>query len=83
VSRLAQRANEAIGKIIGDNTPWHPIILTLQSDQVPRKSTNAALTIQRRADITFSENKYYSEAPFPTDVHIDLLERFETDVKDS
>ncbi len=83
VSKLAQRANEAIGKITGDKTPWQPIILTLQSDQVPRKPTTAPLTIQRRNDLTFADNKYYSEAPFPTDVHIALLEQFEADVKGS
>jgi hypothetical protein len=81
VSRLAQRANDSIARITGDNTPWQPIILTLNSGQIPRKPTNAPFTIQRRAEIPFSENKYYSEAPFPTEVHIALLEQFEEDVK--
>jgi hypothetical protein len=80
LSKLAARAGEAMTEINGDKTPWQPIILTLQSDSVPRKPTNATLTIQRRGDIAFSENKYYSESPFPTDVHIGLLEQFEKDV---
>lgn len=83
VSKLAQRANDAIAQIIGDKTPWQPTILTLNSDQFPRKPINAPFTIQRRGETAFSENKYYSEAPFPTDVHIALLERFEEDVRAS
>jgi len=83
VAKLAQRANDAIDQIIGDKTPWQPIILTLNSDQIPRKPTNAPFTIQRRGDVAFSENKYYSESPFPTDVHLALLERFEGDVRTS
>lgn len=83
VAKLAQRSKDALGEISGDNTPWQPIILTLQSEQLPRKATNAPFTIQRRGETPFSENKYFSEAPLPTDIHIALLERFEEDVKTS
>jgi len=82
-AKLAHRGSEAIGKITGDKTPWQPVILTVHSDQIPRKPLHAPFTIQRRAETAFSENKYYSEAPFPTDVHITLLEQFEADVKTS
>lgn len=83
VSKLAQRAKEAIAEIVGDKTPWQPIILTLNSEQIPRKAANAPFTIQRRAETAFSENKYYSEAPLPTDVHLALLEQFEEDIRRS
>lgn len=81
VSKFTQRANEAFAQISGDKTPWQPIALTLQSDQVPRKPVNAPFTVQRRAEIAFSDNKYFSEAPLPTDLHIALLEQFEADVE--
>lgn len=83
VSKLTRSANEAVARITGDETHWEPIVLTLQSDQVPRKSLNAPFTIQRRAEVAFSDNKYFSEAPLPTDIHIGLLEQFESDVRAS
>jgi hypothetical protein len=42
----------------------------------------AAFTIQRRGQTPFEENKYFSEAPLPTDIHINLLEQFEADTVD-
>jgi len=83
VSKLAQRGNEALAKITGDQTPWQPTVLTLHSDQLPRKPLHAPFTIQRRAETAFSENKYFSEAPLPTDIHISLLEKFEDDIRTS
>jgi hypothetical protein len=80
VLRLAERAQSAVSKITGDKTEWKPSILTLNSDALPRKPLHAPFTIQRRAETAFSENKYYSEAPLPTDLHLSLLEQFEADV---
>ncbi len=80
ISKLLQRTNEAFGQITGDKTLWGPTILTLNSEQLPRKPVHAPFTIQRRADTAFAEKKYFSEAPLPTDIHLTLLEQFEADV---
>jgi len=80
ISKLMQRTNNAVGDVIGDSTPWQPTVLTLNSEPLPRKPLHAPFTIQRRAENAFSDNKYFSEAPLPTDVHIRLLEEFEQDV---
>jgi hypothetical protein len=81
ISRLAQHARQASLEIRKDGAPWEPITLTISSDVWPRKPIHAPFTIQRRADAAFAENKYFSEAPFPTDLHISMLEQFEMDVK--
>jgi hypothetical protein len=80
VAKLCERGHAALSEVSRDKMPLQPIILTLQSESIPRKPLHAPLTIQRRADAAFSENKYFSEAPLPTDVHIRLLEQFEADV---
>lgn len=80
VSKLTQMAQRAFSEISQDNTPWEPTILTINSDQMPRKPLHAPFTIQRRSENAFSGNKYFSEAPLQTDVHIALLEQYERDV---
>jgi hypothetical protein len=80
VSSLMERAHRKFEQMTGDNAIWQPTVLTIHSDMLPRKPLHAPFTIQRRAETAFSENKYFSEAPFPTDVHIQLLEQFEADV---
>jgi hypothetical protein len=52
----------------------------MNSEQIPRKPLHAPFTIQRRAETAFAENKYFSEAPLPTNEHVALLETFEADV---
>lgn len=81
LSKLCDRAHAALVEVSRDNVPWQPVMLTMQSEGVPRKPIHAPFTIQRRNEAFFSENKYFSEAPLPTDVHIRLLEQFETDVQ--
>lgn len=81
VTNLCERSFAAFSEITHDKYPWQPTILTLQSETIPRKPLNAAFTIQRRVEAAFSENKYFSEAPLPTETHIRLLEQFEADVK--
>jgi hypothetical protein len=44
-----------------------------------RKYGIASFSITRRAEARFSENKYFSEAPLPTDLHLKLLEQFEAE----
>jgi len=46
-----------------------------------RKEPIAGFTIQRRVDTPFGENKYFSEAPLPTEIHLDLLQQFESDAE--
>jgi hypothetical protein len=41
---------------------------------------SAPFSIQRRGNALFSDNKYFSEAPFPTDVHIKIVEQLEADL---
>ena len=55
-------------------------VLSIDYDQLTRKHPLGRFSIQRRDNTPFSENKYFSDAPLPTDVHIQLLEQFEKDL---
>jgi hypothetical protein len=79
-TKMRDNIQRAVTESSGDDTDWEPTVLTFHSESVPRKPVTAPFTIQRRAETSFSENKYYSEAALPTDVHLALLEQFEADV---
>jgi hypothetical protein len=57
-----------------------PTGITLGHDPTARKYGIASFSIQRRAEARFSDNKYFSEAPLPTDIHLKLLTEFEADI---
>jgi hypothetical protein len=46
-----------------------------------RKFPIAQFTLTRRESTKFSENKYYSEAPLPTSLHLSFLEEYEAGMR--
>jgi hypothetical protein len=52
----------------------------LDFDKTLTPLISAPFSIQRRGNALFTENKYFSEAPFPTDIHISLVEQLEADL---
>ncbi len=80
VARLSQRVSNSIEKVLKEKIHYELSGLWIGMDQLTRKMAPAAFTIQRRIDVPFSENKYFSEAPLPTEVHLTLLREFEADV---
>ncbi len=80
LAKLADRTGEALSEIWQEPVRYQPMILTVGHDPRARKYEIAPFTIQRRAEARLSENKYFSEAPLPTDVHLRLLEEYERDV---
>ena len=77
---LAASLSNHMEKIIGERLEYHPYRIDIDFDRTNRQMPIAGLNIQRRAEVPFSENKYFSEAPLPTDIHIKLLEQFESDI---
>ncbi|MCX6618988.1 MAG: hypothetical protein NTZ98_23185 [Acidobacteria bacterium] len=79
--KLSLGTTNALAEAIGERLDYEPTVITLTHDQLARKYGLAGFTIQRRVDAPFSDNKYFSEAPLPTQTHIHLLEAFEADVR--
>jgi len=70
---LTKRVNEIFGMPLAyalAGTTW-------MYDATSIKNGPSPFTIERRADTPFTENKYFSQAPLPTEEHIKLLEDFE------
>jgi hypothetical protein len=78
---LATKTGAALSEIHKEPFQYYPANLAVGHDPLAKKNGIAPFTITRRAESRFSENKYFSEAPLPTDMHIAFLEEFEAGIK--
>ncbi len=77
VNELARKCSIALTGIWQEPVVYEPFTVRVGHDPTGRKNPIAPFLIEHRADIRFSENKYFSEAPLPTDIHWQLLEEYE------
>jgi hypothetical protein len=80
LTSLATRTSQALSEIWQEPIHYDTVNLQVGHDPMVRKYGVAPFSITRRAEAKFSENKYFSEAPLPTDIHIRLLEQYESDM---
>ena len=80
LTKLSARVGKATGQIVGENFSYEPIGVSVHHDFISVRQPVATFAIHRRIETPFSENKYFSEAPLPTDLHLTLLQEFENDL---
>jgi hypothetical protein len=80
LSKLADRISMRVPEFYGQPVKYEPTVFYLGYDPTKVKLTPSVFSIERRAEAPFSQNKYYSQAPLPTDEHISALESFEADL---
>jgi hypothetical protein len=81
LERLAQKTGDAVSKIWGEKIHYEPAVVSAAHDPRTRKYGIANVSIQYLPEHPFSDNKYYSLAPLPTDMHVQFLQEFEADAK--
>lgn len=77
---LSGKISRAVSEIWDDEITYHPANIAIGHDPLARKNGIAYFSITYRGEHRYSENKYFSEAPLPTDTHIKFLEEFEAGV---
>ncbi len=82
LERLVAAVGDAVTGTMGESLKYDVSVLSVDYDQLTRKHPLGRFSIQRRDNTPYSENKYFSDAPLPTDVHLQILERFEKDVSE-
>ena len=75
--KLSERVTEIASKHVGHKLQFDVTQIGFYYDPTSTKLKLPFLTIERREDTPFSENKYYSSAPLPTDEHLKFLSDFE------
>jgi hypothetical protein len=78
--RLAESVTKSVAEATGENLKYELASFFIAYDQLTRKHPLGNFSIQRRDNTPFSDNKYFSDAPLPTDDHIKFLEQFEVDL---
>jgi hypothetical protein len=81
VINLAAKCSEELSRIWMEPVKYEPFTVRVGHDPTSRKYPIAPFLIEHRAETRFSENKYFSEAPLPTDLHWKLLEEFELNMQ--
>ena len=74
---VADKMSKHVLELTGERLKYDLTSFFVDYDPLTRKHPLGRFSIQRRDNTPFSENKYFSEAPLPTDLHIKLLEEFE------
>lgn len=80
VTNLATKVSQELAGIWQEPIQYEPVNVQVGHDPTSRKYGIAPFSISRRAEAKFSENKYFSEAPLPTETHLALLEQYERDM---
>jgi hypothetical protein len=79
IQNLAAKTS-AVTESLWSGLKYEPTNISIGHDPSVRKHQIASLFIQHRINSRFDENKYFSEAPLPTHLHVQFLEEFEADV---
>jgi hypothetical protein len=78
VGEIANAISSKLSAMMGQTVTYEPTGLLFNLDQSVTKLMPGTFSIERRAEIPFSDKKYFSNAPLGTQDHIDLLETLET-----
>jgi hypothetical protein len=80
LAKLAERTNAVVSEMFGEDMGYKSQEVQIGHDPTSRKNGVAGFQIQHRGQVPYKDNRYYSEAPLPTDIHWELLEEFEKNV---
>lgn len=78
---LNKKLSESVSRMVGQSVSYETAAIALNFDVLLSKPPLAPFRIEKLADASYSENKYYAIAPLPTSEHIKLLEEFEAALK--
>ena len=80
IENLKRNLTNHVAEVMAQKFEYSSIRLDVDFERFQRQAAIAPFTIQRRNDSLFGDNRYFSEAPLPTEVHWQVLEQYEKDV---
>ena len=79
LQNLNQKISVSLSEIHKRPFEYHTASVSLSADKTV-SAPLAAFTIERRAETPFSEKRYFSTAPLPTEKHVQLISEYEADL---
>jgi hypothetical protein len=84
INPVLEALSEEVCRVVAENlklpTVIEPTAILLGQDPEAQRIPVFPFSIERRQSIAFSEGKYFSSAPLPTDKHIAVVEKFEKSI---
>jgi len=77
LGNIEKAVSEAVSSNLKLRYKFKPVGIMLGADPEEQVIPVQRFSIERRERIAFSENKYFSSAPIPTDLHLSLLAEYE------
>ncbi len=74
---LSIKTSKVVSENLKSQSTFEPAAILIGLDPEFQRIPTSAFSIERRQQTPFSDNKYFSAAPLPTDIHIELVEEFE------
>jgi hypothetical protein len=78
---IGESLSSSVADGLGHVFPYEVTGIYFGYDTTHTKPNAPIFTIERRADVPFAENKYFSTAPLSTNEHLKLLKDFEAALK--
>ncbi|MGB6690631.1 MAG: hypothetical protein WBE76_22565 [Terracidiphilus sp.] len=79
LQNLARKTSSVVDGLFEEGLDYQVAKVIVGHDPLTRMSPIASFTIEHRIARRFADNKFFSEAPLPTDLHIKLLQELEED----
>jgi hypothetical protein len=77
LQKVADRLSESVSADMRHSFDFEPTAVLINADLSQTKIAPGMFSLERRADIPFEENTYFSNAPLRTGAHIALVEELE------
>jgi hypothetical protein len=77
LNHLAENISAAVSDNLRTKTTFEPSAILIGQDPEGRSFPVSAFSIERRAQAPFSDNKYFTAAPLPTELHLALVSDYE------
>jgi hypothetical protein len=77
LSGIATTVSSYVSGVLRQQFSFEPSAIFIGCDHTQTSLTPVAFSVDRRSGVPFSDNSYFSVAPVPTKLHIELIEQLE------